>query len=71
MSKKTTTEKRTKATPYRLSWNCYGTLEDYTIKLEGLVHSPLGTMRECDGDIWVSEFTKLMEAWALIQNKDD
>lgn len=42
------------------------TLEEYINKLDKLICSPVRQMRECDGDLFMSEFQKLIEgAYAL------
>jgi hypothetical protein len=42
------------------------TLEEYINKLDKLICIPVKQMRECDGDLFMSEFQKLIEgAYAL------
>jgi len=42
------------------------TLEEYLYKLYELISSPIRQMQECDGDLYMSEYQKLIEgAWAF------
>jgi len=42
------------------------TLEEYLHKLYELISSPIRQMQECDGDLYISEYQKLIEgAWAF------
>jgi len=42
------------------------TLEEYLHKLYELISSPIRQMQECDGDLYMSEYQKLIEgAWAF------
>ncbi len=64
-------DKRTKKTPYRLCWGEYGTAEDLINKLEPLISGPVSTMMELEGDMYLSDWAKLKEAFYLLNNKDD
>jgi len=37
------------------------TLEEYLCKLYELISSPIRQMQECDGDLFMSEYQKLIE----------
>ena len=37
------------------------TLEEYISKIHELISSPITQMRECDGDLFMSEYQKLIE----------
>lgn len=37
------------------------TLEEYMSKIHELISSPVTQMRECDGDLFMSEYQKLIE----------
>lgn len=37
------------------------TLEEYISKVDALIYGAVGQMRECDGDLFMSEYHKLMD----------
>jgi hypothetical protein len=37
------------------------TLEEYISKVDELIYGAVGQMRECDGDLFMSEYQKLMD----------
>ena len=38
------------------------TLIEFIKRVEPLITNPVGTMWECDGDMWLSDYSKLSEA---------
>ena len=63
-------KKRTNDTAYRLQWNEYGNSKDYINKLEDLIKGPLNGLQMLEGDLYMSDYRKLIEALWLIENKD-
>ena len=44
------------------------TAEEFIIRIEPLICGPVRTMNECEGDMWLSDYRQLMEAFWKIQN---
>ena len=42
------------------------TAEDFIKRLAPLIDGPVRTMYECDGDMWLSDYSKLTEASARL-----
>ena len=63
--------KRTSVNKYRLCYNKWGTAEEYLNKLIDLVEDPLQSMQEMDGDMYLSEYQKLVRAYWLLKNRSD
>ena len=40
---------------------------EFIKRIEPLITSPVGTMWECDGDMWLSDYSKLSEAAHQLQ----
>ena len=47
---------------YKWKYNKEIELEEYIEKVYNKVSSACTTMRECDGDMWLSDYNKLMDA---------
>ena len=47
------------------------TLEEYLHKLYELISSPVRQMQECDGDLYMSEYQKLIEASDKLDHLND
>ena len=47
------------------------TVEEYISKLHELISSPIRQMRECDGDLFMSEYQKLIEASDKLEHLND
>ena len=57
--------------PYRISWNKYGSADQFITALADLISSPIRNMHEMDGDMYVSDYSKLLTAGALLANRDE
>ena len=66
-----TTSKRTSANKYRIKYNEWGTAEEYLNKLLGYLEDPLESMQQMDGDMYLSEYQKLVRAYWLIKNREE
>ena len=47
------------------------TVEEYISKIHELISSPIRQMRECDGDLFMSEYQKLIEASDKLEHLND
>jgi hypothetical protein len=64
-----TTSKRTSASKYRIKYNEWGTAEEYLNKLLEYIEEPLDTMQQLDGDMYLSEYQRLVRGYWLIKNR--
>ena len=44
------------------SWHEQMPIEEFITLIAPMVREPVNTMHECDGDMWMSEYSKLSEA---------
>jgi hypothetical protein len=56
---------------YQWSYEEYITAEEFLKRLEPLVNGPVQMMWECDGDMFMSDYSKLREAAARLRNFKD
>jgi len=66
-----TTSKPTSANKYRVKHNEWGTAEEFINKLLEYIEEPLESMQQMDGDMYLSEYQKLIKASWLIKNRQD
>jgi hypothetical protein len=46
----------------RAGWHDQMKAEDFIVMIAPLVRQPVNTMHECEGDMWMSDFSKLSQA---------
>jgi len=66
-----TTNNKSGVSKYRLAHNEWGTGEEYLDKLIELIEEPLQCMQQMDGDMYLSDYQKLIRASWLIQNRGE
>jgi hypothetical protein len=64
-------EKKTRKQPYRMGHQEYGTADQFLAKLEPKIIGPVQMMQECEGDMYLSDYQKLVGAYWLIKNRKD
>ena len=66
-----TTSKPTSANKYRVKHNEWGTAEEFINKLLEYIEEPLESMQQMDGDMYLSEYHRLVRGHWLIKNRRD
>mgnify|MGYP003634129922 CR=1 FL=1 len=62
---------KTKDQPYRLSWEKFGTAEQFIEELDEIMIPVIETIRELDGDMYLSDYRKLIDCYWMIKNRGD
>jgi len=59
---------KSKGTMLNWEYNVWVTPEEFIMRLKPLVCDPVSNLMEFDGDMWMSDYSKLMDAFWKIDN---
>ena len=59
---------KSKGTMLNWEYNVQVTPEEFIMLLKPLVCDPVNNLMECDGDMWMSDYSKLVDAFWKIDN---
>tara|TARA_R110000772_G_scaffold209328_1_gene319866 strand:- start:118 stop:348 length:231 start_codon:yes stop_codon:yes gene_type:complete len=62
------TKAKPKGTLLNFGYDVEVTPEEFIMRLKPLVCDPVSTLMECDGDMWMSDYSKLVNAFWMLSN---